>query len=97
MNDTNMRISKEEVENQIKSIIAESPSFSKELEGKGMDPHSEATRKIATDSLKALEFLLRIENKFQFKLNYEELDIGVFEDFTKCVDYIHMKLNDSQG
>ena len=62
--------------------------------GRG-DFHQETSliNDLLMDSIQVLEYLAEIESKFDLSPNYDDLDISIFHNFDRFVNYYYARIN----
>ncbi|HEY9432884.1 MAG TPA: phosphopantetheine-binding protein [Blastocatellia bacterium] len=69
--------------------ILTSPQFnSLQVDGSQLNEDTSLLNDITLDSLQLLEFIVAMENEFEFAINTKKLNVDVFDRFGDVVDFV---------
>jgi acyl carrier protein len=69
--------------------ILRSPQFnSLQVDVSELTEETSLLNEITLDSLQLLEFIVAIENRFQFKINTKKLNVEIFDRFGAVIDFV---------
>lgn len=83
---------KNELQNQLIDILYESKAISLEMNREDFNPKISLIKDLKLDSIQLLEYLMAIELKLEVDVDYEDLQIEVFDDFNEFTNYFYQKV-----
>jgi len=92
-----LKMSVEEIENELIGIMKNTDFFSLTLDKSSIGRETSIIRDLALDSIQLLEYLVSIENTLELNLDYQDLSIEVFENFGTLAAYFHKKMRQKSG
>lgn len=83
---------KNELQNKLIDILYESKAISLEMNREDFNPKISLIKDLKLDSIQLLEYLMAIELKLEVDVDYEDLQIEVFDDFNEFTNYFYQKI-----
>lgn len=83
---------KNELQNKLIDILYESKAISLEINREDFNPRISLIKDLKLDSIQLLEYLMAIELKLEVDVDYEDLQIDVFDDFNEFTNYFYQKV-----
>ena len=83
---------RKEIELKVKKILLSSQFFLNEDEVDLISSHSSLINDLGLDSIQILELLVCIEKEFNFLCEPYELNLDIFDEFQKLIDFIVQKI-----
>ena len=83
---------KNELQNKLIDILYESKAISLEMNREDFNPKISLIKDLKLDSIQLLEYLMAIELKLEVNVDYEDLQIDVFDDFNEFTNYFYQKV-----
>jgi acyl carrier protein len=83
---------KNELQNKLIDILYESKAISLEMNREDFNPEISLIKDLKLDSIQLLEYLMAIELKLEVDVDYEDLQIDVFDDFNEFTNYFYQKV-----
>jgi acyl carrier protein len=85
---------KNELQNKLIDILYESKAISLEMNREDFNPKISLINDLKLDSIQLLEYLMAIELKLDVNVDYEDLQIDVFDDFNEFTNYFYQKVTE---
>ena len=82
---------KNEFQDKLIDILYDNKAISIEMNRENFNPGISLINDLKLDSIQLLEYLLAIELTLEIELDYEDLEIDLFEDFNKFSNYLYHK------
>lgn len=89
--------SKNEFQDKLIDILYDNKAISIEINREEFNPKISLINDLKLDSIQLLEYLLAIEFNLEISLDYEDLEIDLFDDFTKFSNYLYHKAAGQPG
>jgi len=89
--------SKNEFQDKLIDILYDNKAISIEMNREDFNPKISLINDLKLDSIQLLEYLLAIEFNLEISLDYEDLEIDLFEDFNKFSNYLYHKAAGQPG
>jgi acyl carrier protein len=83
---------KNELQDKLIDILYESKAISLEMNREDFNPKVSLIKDLKLDSIQLLEYLMAIELKLDVNVDYEDLQIDVFDDFNEFTNYFYQKV-----
>jgi acyl carrier protein len=83
---------KNELQDKLIDILYESKAISLEINREDFNPRISLINDLKLDSIQLLEYLMAIELKLDVNVDYEDLQIDVFDDFNEFTNYFYQKV-----
>lgn len=81
-----------ELQNKLIDILYECKAISLKMSREDFNPKISLINDLKLDSIQLLEYLMAIELKLDVGLDYEGLEIDLFDDFNKFTDFFYHKV-----
>lgn len=81
-----------QLQDKLIDILYDSEAISLEMDRKDFNPAVSLIKDLKLDSIQLLEYLMAIELSLELNLDYEDLEIDLFDDFNKFTDYFYQKV-----
>jgi len=94
---TQTSASKNEFQDKLIDILYDNKAISIELNRQNFNPGISLINDLKLDSIQLLEYLLAIEFNLEINLDYEDLEIDLFDDFNKFSNYLYHKAAGQPG
>jgi acyl carrier protein len=88
---------KNEFQDKLIDILYDNKAISIEINREDFNPEISLINDLKLDSIQLLEYLLAIEFNLQISLDYEDLEIDLFDDFNKFSNYLYRKAAGQAG
>jgi acyl carrier protein len=82
-------VNREQVRTRLLEILTSKKFGSLQVDVSELTEETSLLNDITLDSLQLLEFIVAIENAFQFKVNTRRLSADVFDRFGSVIDFVH--------
>jgi len=86
-----------EFQDKLIDILYDNKAISIEINREDFNPKISLINDLKLDSIQLLEYLLAIEFNLQISLDYEDLEIDLFDDFNKFSNYLYRKAAGQPG
>jgi acyl carrier protein len=83
---------KNDFQSKLIDILYDSKAISIEMNREEFNPKISLINDLKLDSIQLLEYLLAIEFNLEINLDYEDLEIDLFDDFNKFTSYLYHKV-----
>jgi acyl carrier protein len=83
--------SENEFQDKLIDILYDNKAISLEMNREDFNPKISLINDLKLDSIQLLEYLLAIEFNLEINLDYEDLEIDLFDDFNKFSNYLYHK------
>lgn len=77
---------------ELKNLLIEKGLIEEEAKEKLSKPSISLIDDLSLDSIKLLEYLLAIENRYHLQLDYSDLNVELFNDFDSFTAYFYTKI-----
>lgn len=81
-----------ELKQQMIDILLERDFVSFKVEKEKINPNMSLLKDLSLDSIKLLEYLAAIEDRLNLNIDYEDLEIEIFDDFDRLAKYFYNKM-----
>lgn len=88
---------KDRFQDKLIDILYDNKAISIDMNRADFNPKVSLINDLKLDSIQLLEYLLAIEFNLEISLDYEDLEIDLFDDFNKFSDYLYRKAADQPG
>ena len=88
---------KREIRENLLDILTSKETMSLQVDVKDIHDETSLINDVGLDSIQVLELIVAIENRFQFSIDTEEINIDIFDRFTDLIGYIENYMNDGKG
>lgn len=78
----------QEIKQEILNILASKEFMSLQVDVKEINDSTSLINDLALDSIQILELIVAIENKFNFGINTDEINIDIFDRFSDLIEYV---------
>jgi acyl carrier protein len=82
---------KNEFQDKLIDLLYDNKAISIEINREDFNPKISLINDLKLDSIQLLEYLLAIEFNLEINLDYEDLEIDLFNDFNKFSNYLYQK------
>jgi acyl carrier protein len=82
-------VNREQVRTHLLEILTSKKFGSLQVDVSELTEETSLLNDITLDSLQLLEFIVAIENAFQFKVNTRRLSVDIFDRFGSVIDFVH--------
>jgi acyl carrier protein len=89
--------SENEFQDKLIDILYDNKAISLEMNREEFNPKISLINDLKLDSIQLLEYLLAIEFNLEINLDYEDLEIDLFDDFNKFSNYLYHKAAGQSG
>jgi acyl carrier protein len=86
---------KQEINQEIQDILTSKDFMSLQIDVKNIHDDTSLINDVGLDSIQILELIVAIENKFQFAINTNELNIDIFDHYSDLLEYVETNVNHS--
>jgi len=94
---TQTYVEQDQFQDKLIDILYDNKAISIEVNREDFNPKISLINDLKLDSIQLLEYLLAIEFNLQISLDYEDLEIDLFDDFNKFSNYLYHKAAGQPG
>ena len=86
-----------EFQDKLVDILYDNKAITIGINREDFNPKISLVKDLKLDSIQLLEYLLAIEFNLEISLDYEDLEIDLFDDFTRFSAYLYQKATGQAG
>jgi len=83
----------EDIKNQILDVLSSKNLMSLQIDTSRISDDTSLLIDVGLDSIQILELIVGIERKFNFNICADDLDLEIFDNFRKLVNFVACRVN----